>query len=114
MLALAQAAGHSDGRTYADCVACGQPATFGAPATDAARFELGHDVADQHGGVFCVCNFLAMCRTCNDALGDRTATETFVPVYDARSAWDGTLVADPGTLGTGSREGRGPGAWQRI
>lgn len=113
VLAIAQAVGASDGATYADCVACGQRAYIGRPATDGSGLNLGHDVADASGGRYCPCNLLPMCRRCNSDLGDRTMTETLVPRHDGRAEWSGVFTVDPGTRETTDAAPRGEATWIR-
>jgi len=111
VLAIAATLGHSDGSTYADCVACGHRATIGLGAADVARFELGHVTSDANGGRYCPCNLLPLCRACNADMGARDLTDVLTPRYDARATWSGVMVSDPGATVTASDVVRGEAAW---
>jgi hypothetical protein len=111
VLAIAATMGHSDGATYADCVACGSRAYVGRAQTDRAGFNLGHVVSDASGGRYCACNLLPMCRACNSDLGDVTLTDALVPRYDGRATWSGVMVADTGARETTDDAPRGRAAW---
>lgn len=113
VLGLAAALGHSDGRTYADCVACGQAAYIGRAQTDRAGFNLGHVVACANGGRYCPCNLLPLCRACNADMGASDLLTVCVPRYDARATWTGVMSADSGTRETTDDAPRGRGAWLR-
>ena len=93
LIDLAVAAGHSDGETYVDCVACGKPASLTIDSNLPMAFNAGHMQADAHGGAFCPCNLQAMHRKCNVRLGDRNAADVFTARYDTRAAWSGILSA---------------------
>ena len=97
ILALAADLGHSDGLTYADCVACGNRAYRGLGNSDPNRFELGHVVSDFHGGKYRVDNLLPMCRACNVAQGEAHLFDVMTPRYDTRIHWSGRLLPDPGS-----------------
>jgi hypothetical protein len=113
VLALAALTGHSDGETWATCVGCGNDAHVGGSPRANNTLNLGHVNSDADGGVWCVCNFLPLCRTCNQEMGKATLTDVLVPVHDNRSEWDGKLMADTGAVVMGDDKPRGMGAWKR-
>lgn len=111
VLHLAQQMGHSDGSTYADCVACGEVAYVGGTPRANSTFNLGHVVAKANGGVYCVCNLLPLCRQCNHDMADMTMTDVLTPVYDYRPTWDGTHAKREGTVMVNDDKPRGMANW---
>lgn len=112
VLYLASLTGHSDGATYADCVGCGERAHVGRAPRALDAFNLGHVHSDAEGGMWCVCNFLPLCRQCNVDMGKEHMMDVLVPIYDNRDMWDGKLLRDPGASEI-PMEGRGRAAWKR-
>lgn len=96
LLALAAANGHGDGKTYADCVACGHAAIVGMGARHPRAFQRGHIVSADHGGTWSVWNLAPMCRKCNEALGTRNAREAFKFRYEIHNGYNGKMLPDPG------------------
>lgn len=114
VLSLAAAAGHGDGATYADCVACGSRAYVGRAATDGAGLNLGHDVADANGGRYCPCNLLPLCRRCNADMADDDMSSVLTPRYDSRQGWDGVFAPDAGARETTDNSPRGRAMWLPV
>ena len=106
VLALASEAGHGDGATYADCVACGRKALVGIGAREGNRFELGHVVSDSNGGEYWPTNLVPLCRDCNSAIGSDDMTDVLVMRYDTRPMFS-ELVRDPGPSQTVAVDVRG-------
>lgn len=114
VLHLAMQMGHSDGSTYADCVACGEPAYVGGTPRANSTFNLGHVQAKATGGVYCVCNLLPLCRQCNHDMGDVTMTDILTPHYDFRPMWDGTHAKGDVSLVSNDDRPRGRAHWKAV
>lgn len=112
VLGLAALTGHSDGKTWATCMACGENCVVNGAPSAKDTFNMGHVLADANGGGFCPCNLVPLCRQCNEEMGDDTLTDVVpLPYYDNRSMWDGVLFADPGAETRTATRGRA--AWRR-
>lgn len=113
VLGLAALTGHSDGKTWATCMACGENSVVGGAPSAVDTFNMGHVLADAQGGGFCPCNLVPLCRQCNAEMGDDTLTDVVPnPYYDNRAMWDGVLFDDPG-MDTRPVATRGRAAWRR-
>jgi hypothetical protein len=112
VLGLAALTGHSDGATWATCMACGENCVVGGAPSARDTFNMGHVLADANGGGYCPCNLVPLCRQCNEEMGDDTLTDVVpMPYYDNREMWDGVLFSDPGTETRTVTRGRA--AWRR-
>lgn len=110
VLYLASLTGHSDGATYADCVGCGERAYVGGTPRAMDTFNLGHVHSDAEGGMWCVCNFLPLCRQCNMDMGKEHMMDVLTPLYDNRDMWDGKLLKDTGS-DVAPMDNRGRARW---
>jgi hypothetical protein len=113
VLMLASLTGHSDGATWATCVGCGERACVGGTPRAMDTFNLGHVHSDADGGMWCVCNFLPLCRQCNVDMGKAHMMDVLIPIYDNRDMWDGKLMRDPGNNESAPEANRGMSRWNR-
>ncbi len=113
ILYLASLTGHSDGKTYAVCVGCGERAYLDRSPRAMDAFNMGHVQSDATGGTYCVANMLPLCRQCNADMGSDHMMDVLIPLYDNRDMWDGKLLRDPGMVKEEAHANRGRASWKR-
>lgn len=96
LLALASSNGHGDGKTFADCIACGNAAILGLSSRNPRGFNFGHMRSADNGGTWNLRNLAPMCRRCNAKLGTRNVADTFTPRYNVHAGWNEIILPDPG------------------